>query len=1043
MCQGPFDSLRDGHDGRITEVAASGANVIGLRTTQDRGGIARQQGLAAEDRRTHFHAGRQGVDDPVGQTAQSAVDAQALQDRADERPERHVFVVRNGIGLADGLFRLQGEQEGMDDIIDVGQIDAVRAVTDLGQPALTSGSEQPRQQRRIPRTEDGLGPEDHCRESPEDRVVDAILREFLGQRVDAQITARIRYGLGRLVQIPAVEGHARRRDVDQPANLVSQTARDDVAGAPDIDGMKVGALSPRGRQGGDVENRCDPGTGRRDRDGIADVCPTDIDAGDRQFLTDAFIAAQDADPMAVRQEGVHQVSAQETCPPRDENTHEFSSPCKGEGPVALADLSAATPWPGQYTRRQEPCQPPFALRLPKSRVAAQGAFSERRCEVGSDSGTVDWLSGIMNVVGRWHGYVPEPQARRIVARLRRRLSQGSGWVLGINGGSHGAGVALVRIEGGEASLILNAEEERWSRRKHEWGFPTHAIEAALSTLASYGAGPDAIEVVACGWDFATFAANFFRELVSGFPHSLGLLRDTGFLDLDVIRTLPRRLARQVGRRDTAVLPVPHHDAHAWGSLLLSPFHGEGEPVLVLVADGMGDAASLSVYLARDGSVPERIATNDSLFDSLGLMYQVLSSTQGGWTPLSSEGRYMGAAAWGQRDRAANPFYSRLRPLLSLEPEGRLRLNRQWMRWHRTPDKPYGAPLAAVLGQPLRSSQLWNPDAVLDPDRTDVPALTQERLDKAAAIQLLFEDGLAHVLDHWLAATGARRLVWTGGTALNCVASLHLMERYADWGFQLWVPPFPGDNGIAAGAALRLTWKTGCIRRVRPLQHAFLGGEVITTSAIEAALVGAPVTVRRIAADSLGDHLAQLICDGAFVGLAQGSAETGPRALGHRSILADPTRVDALERMNVHVKRRERIRPLAPMVSAEAARALFELPPGSEHHDLAAWVWMVLCARARPGTAALLPAVVHVDGTARLQIVDARVNSLVGSILDGMRRRKGVAALVNTSLNVGEPIAHTAKDVVRTLFRAKDLHYVVLVGEDGQGWVVARADRQEG
>jgi carbamoyltransferase len=658
--------------------------------------------------------------------------------------------------------------------------------------------------------------------------------------------------------------------------------------------------------------------------------------------------------------------------------------------------------------------------------------------MGPVSGNGDWLSRALHVVARWYGYYPEQGTHRSVKHLRHRLSQGPGWVLGINGGSHGAGVALVRIEGGEGSLILNAEEERWSRRKHEWGFPTHALDAALTTLASYGAGPEAIQVVACGWDFAAFAGSFLREIVSGLPSSLGLLRDTGLLDLDVIRTLPRRLARRLGRRDTAVLTVPHHDAHAWGSLLLSPFHGEGEAVLVLVADGMGDAASLSVYLAREGQVPERIATNGSLFDSLGLMYQVLSSTQGGWAPLSSEGRYMGAAAWGWKDRAANPFYARLRPLLSLEPEGRLRLNRRWMRWHRTPKNPYGAPLCGVLGPPLQASQLWNPDAVLDPDRTDLPALTRERLDKAAAVQLLFEDGLAHVLDHWLAATGARRLVWTGGTALNCVASLHLMERYADRGLQLWVPPFPGDNGIAAGAAMRLAWTTGRMQRVRPLQHAFLGGAAITTAAIRDALRGAPVRVYQVAGEHLGDHLAQRISDGAFVGLAQGPAETGPRALGHRSILADPTRGDALERMNVHVKRRERVRPLAPVVSAETARALFEFPPGSEHHDLAAWRWMVLCARARPGTAALLPAVVHVDGTARLQLVDAGVDPLMGAILDGMRRRKGLAALVNTSLNVGEPIAHTAKDVVRTLFRAKDLHCVVLVGEDGRGWVVACA-----
>src|SRR5687767_4762452 len=121
------------------------------------------------------------------------------------------------------------------------------------------------------------------------------------------------------------------------------------------------------------------------------------------------------------------------------------------------------------------------------------------------SGHVDWVTGAMHTVARWHGYHPGQRAHRSMDRLQRRLSQGPGWVLGINGGSHGAGVALVRIEGGEGSLVLNAEEERWSRRKHEWGFPTHALDAARATLASYGAGSEAIDVVACGWDFGAFA----------------------------------------------------------------------------------------------------------------------------------------------------------------------------------------------------------------------------------------------------------------------------------------------------------------------------------------------------------------------------------------------------------------------------------------------------------------------------------------------------------------------------------------------------------
>ncbi len=658
--------------------------------------------------------------------------------------------------------------------------------------------------------------------------------------------------------------------------------------------------------------------------------------------------------------------------------------------------------------------------------------------MGHFDSTDHWLIRACQSAFSWYGYQPERKwpglSRTGVEKAQRRTR----WFAGVNGGSHNAGAALVRVQDGEATLLLNAEEERWSRRKHEWGYPEQAIEALIETLRAHGAGPESIDVVTCGWDFGAFAAHFSTEILRGLPRSLGLLRDTGMLDAGVIRSLPKRLARRLGRKDTSIITVPHHDAHAWGSLMLSPFHGEELPVLILVADGMGDRSSMSVYLANDGHTPELVDNHKSLFDSLGLMYQVLSSTQGGWTPLSSEGRYMGAAAWGAQTREQNSCYERLRPLLSLLPGGRIELNRRWMRWHQTPSEPYGAPLREVLGEPLRESDLWNPDAVLDPDRLNDSSFTRERLDRAAAVQRLFEDGVAHVLDHWLAATGARRFVWTGGTALNCVASLSLMERYADRGIELWVPPFPGDNGIAAGSALRLAWKTGLVKHVRPLEHAFLGGGQIQTADIESAVRAAPVSVRKVPSNLLGDFIAERICDGEFIGLAQGNAESGPRALGHRSILADPTRRDTLERLNQHVKRRERIRPLAPVITADAARELFDLPPGSDHHNLAAWRWMVLCARARKGTADKLPAVVHVDGTSRLQVVDPLVDPLMDEILRGIQLRKGVPAAVNTSLNVGEPLAHTPRDVVQTLLRARDMRSAVLVAEDGMGWIVERS-----
>ena len=635
---------------------------------------------------------------------------------------------------------------------------------------------------------------------------------------------------------------------------------------------------------------------------------------------------------------------------------------------------------------------------------------------------MSWLDAVLRRVRRWQGHVPlaEADLGPVGARLRER----AGFVLGVNGGSHDAGVALVRVEDGVAELVLNAEEERFSRKKHDWGAPMGALAEALGTVERLGGSVDDVVVRACGWDFAAFVATWTREVAGGFPDSLGLLGAEGFMDAGVARRLPALVGEVFG--PDRLLAVPHHAAHAWGSVLLSPF-SEDDDVLVVVIDGMGDRGSLSVHRWRDRTLTE-LYDNGSVFDSLGLMYQWLSSTQGGWTPLASEGRFMGAAAWGSRED--NAFYADLQPMLHRLPEGRLRLDRDWIRWDRDPKRPYGDPLRDVLGEPIPPERLWDPNAVLDPARQEVPELTQARLDKAAAVQRLFEDGVEHVIGHWLQATGARRVIWTGGTALNAVAALRLAERWPE--VQWWTPPFPGDNGVAAGAALAVAWSSGAVERVRPLDHAFLGGGALTREAIDRALVGSGLRVAPIPASELGDRIAELLVRGAILGLAQGAAETGPRALGHRSILADPTREDALERINAHVKRREAVRPLAPMMLADEAERLFELPVGTRHHALHGWRFMVRCARARPGTRELLPAVVHVDGTSRIQVVDPEVDPVVAAILEGMRVRKGLAVAVNTSLNVGEPIAHTAEDVLATLRRARDLHGVVLVDEEGEG-----------
>jgi len=190
---------------------------------------------------------------------------------------------------------------------------------------------------------------------------------------------------------------------------------------------------------------------------------------------------------------------------------------------------------------------------------------------------------------------------------------------------------------------------------------------------------------------------------------------------------------------------------------------------------------------------------------------VISSTQGGWTWLSSEGRYMGATAYGNGDRNTNPYYAALKPILSLQPEGRIAINRDLANWRRDIlRKPYTPELIRILGQPLAPEDMWNSDAVLRIEDIKHKENTQERLDKAAATQMVFEDALVHVVDHFIRTTGSDRLVLTGGIALNALGNMRLLEHF-DASFyrrelnqqtrlHLWVPPTPNDAGVTMGAA---------------------------------------------------------------------------------------------------------------------------------------------------------------------------------------------------------------------------------------------------
>jgi carbamoyltransferase len=646
-------------------------------------------------------------------------------------------------------------------------------------------------------------------------------------------------------------------------------------------------------------------------------------------------------------------------------------------------------------------------------------------------------------------------ANERLARVREKLRRGETVFLAGLGlpGTHNSGVALVEVtQAGGPRLIVNNEEERFSGNKHTTEYPRASIDGMATVLRGMGRDIGDIDAWLTSWDYPALAGTMARTVLDEVPSSLKLMRlaDATAFDkrrLDQMTRSPRILARQLRlAQPVPLICMPHHGNHAWFSFAASPFADDAEPVAIAVLDGTGDAGSISLYVVEGGAM-RQLYSNDSMFDSLGMFYSVVSSTQGGWTWLSSEGRYMGAAAWGDMDRATNRYYARLKHVLPLGDGGEVRLNRAMANWCCDPSyEPYKPALIDILGEPLKPEQLWNPDAMLRVEDIHHRPDTQERLDKAAATQLVFEDAVIHVVDHLLRTTRAHRLVLTGGVALNAIGNMRLLEHFSEAWFEknqqrktrlhLWVPPVPGDPGVTIGAAWRFASLAGAPRGA-PMTHAFYCGTPPSPEDIAAALEAKDVASQRIGdistadgRDAVADLMAFMVSQSGVIAIYQGAAETGPRALGHRSILANPCDPEARERLNERVKYREAIRPLAPMATLEAAKEYFELLPGASDADYNAYNYMVLTAQSKPHARDKIPAVIHADGTGRIQIVRANDDPLTYAYLKRLGRRIGVEMSVNTSFNVAGPIAQTPQQAIDTLRRSKGLDVVLLVASDG-------------
>jgi carbamoyltransferase len=521
-------------------------------------------------------------------------------------------------------------------------------------------------------------------------------------------------------------------------------------------------------------------------------------------------------------------------------------------------------------------------------------------------------------------------------------------VLGINAIYHDPAAALV-VDG---KLIAAAEEERFSRRKHgkrpvpfaAWEMPNLSARWCLDAA---GLGPEDVDVVTYSWD-----PGLHRP-----ADELGLLDPWDHLRVTYAVQAGNFLADALPGLDPDRLRyVPHHLAHAASAGLAAPFDGG---CAVLVLDGRGERHShLAGRYGADGSFEPLFS--QSLPHSLGLLYEDATAHLG-FLRSSDEYKVMALASYGTPRHAGE-----LRELV-----------------HATGDGGF-----------VTTGVDWN---ALAKARAADEEWTAEHADLAASLQLVLEETLLD-LARWLREqTGERNLALAGGVALNCVANTRI---FAEAGFEnVWVQPAAGDAGTALGGALTASVDAG---DGHPIMTTAALGRGFDESEIEAALRTARLPYER--PDDVADTVAQCLADDGIVAWFQGRSEYGPRALGHRSLLAHPGRPENLTRLN-DVKGREQFRPVAPMVLLERAPAIFSRGPVPSPymlfvHDVAS-EW-----RDR------IPAVVHVDGTARIQTIDPTTEPLVARMLQGFEQRTGLPVVVNTSLNTaGRPMVDDIKDAL--------------------------------
>lgn len=558
-------------------------------------------------------------------------------------------------------------------------------------------------------------------------------------------------------------------------------------------------------------------------------------------------------------------------------------------------------------------------------------------------------------------------------------------IIGINA-FHADASAAIFVNG---KMIAAIEEERFRRVKHWAGFPELAIRFCLNEA---GIGIEEVDYFAIGRDTNVKLFKKFIYVAKNPFGNFSAIKER-LINRKKVSSIEEHLAQAFGMSASdfsgKVINVEHHRSHLASAFFPSPYN----EAACLSIDGSGDFSTAMTAIGKGNKI--EVLQSVDFPHSIGLCYTAFTQLLG-FPHYGDEYKVMGMAPYG-----TPTFMDKLQDVVKLTDDGLFKLNLKYFRSATSGIIDYGEDFIPVVA-PMYSDYMI--EKFGQPRKKDEP-LTQEHKDLAASVQRMTELVLFHMLNHLHKKTGLDSVCIAGGVAQNSVANGKITRNTP---FKnVYIPSAGHDAGISMGAGMYTHHQHLNLPRIEPIFSAYTGSH-FSNAEIKEILIAKNINFNFVEDADLYDQVSDCMINGGVVGWMSGRAEFGPRALGGRSILADPRRLDAKELLNSKIKRRESFRPFAPSILKEYVSEFFEL---DEPVPFMEKVFPIKKEKQQ-----LIPAVTHVDGTGRLQTVDKAIAPRYYQLIDTFRKKTGVPILLNTSFNENEPIVNTPEEALNCFLR---------------------------